>query len=191
MGYVFISYSSNNRQQADALRERFLRENISVWMAPNDIPAGSHYAGTINRALKDCACLALLLTEDAQNSVWVAKEVERAVNYRKPIVSVQLEPLTLNDDFAFYLSTDQIVTVTDPGASSPAMQKVLAAVAAFTGSDRVEVPVAPPPAPPPPAVPKRPRRLSRGQLWGLIAAGVILLGVGVFLVGWLSGNINW
>lgn len=39
MGYAFISYSSSNQKEADAMRELFKKNNIGVWMAPYDIPA--------------------------------------------------------------------------------------------------------------------------------------------------------
>ncbi len=109
--YAFISYSTKNQASADTMRD-LLRENgIKTWMAPGDIPAGSKYAKVINRAVKDCACFVLMLSEDAQNSVWVEKEVERAVNYRKPIIPVQIEDVVLNDEFELYISTDQVVAI--------------------------------------------------------------------------------
>lgn len=111
MGYAFISYSTKNQSAADAMHELLKSEGIETWMAPGDIPAGSKYAKVINRAVKDCACFILMLSDDAQNSVWVSKEVERAVNYRKPIIPVQIEDVVLNDEFELYISTDQVVAV--------------------------------------------------------------------------------
>ena len=91
MGYAFISYSSKNQISADAFNMLIKRNNIETWMAPYDIPAGSKYAQVINKAIKGCSCMVLLLTNDAQNSAWVAREVERAINYHKTIIPVQLE----------------------------------------------------------------------------------------------------
>lgn len=111
MGYTFISYSTKNQSNADSIKLLFKKHNIEVWMAPYDIPPGSKYAQVINKAIKDCACFILMLSEESQNSVWVAKEVERAVNYRKPIIPVKLDESVLNDEFEFYISTDQVVAV--------------------------------------------------------------------------------
>lgn len=111
MGYAFISYSTKNQPLADAMHDLLKDCGIDTWMAPGNIPAGSKYAQVINRAVKNCACFILMLSEDAQNSVWVAKEVERAVNYRKPIIPVQLENVALNDEFELYISTDQVVAI--------------------------------------------------------------------------------
>lgn len=111
MSYVFISYSTKNQSTADAVYKLLNDVGIEVWMAPNNIPAGSQYAQVIDRAIEDCSCFILLLSNDAQNSVWVSKEVELAVHYHKTIIPVQLEELTLNDEFETYISTNQIITM--------------------------------------------------------------------------------
>ena len=137
--YVFISYSTKNQAPADTMRA-LLRENgINTWMAPEDIPAGSKYAQVINRAVKNCACFILILSDDAQNSVWVAKEVERAVNYRKPIIPVQIEEVVLNDEFELYISTDQVITTHEISGESKEIKKLLSSlhpyVQAFEGEN--------------------------------------------------------
>ncbi len=133
MGYAFISYSTKNQASADSVRELFRKNSIETWMAPGDIPAGSKYAMVINRAIKDCSCFVLLLTDDSQNSVWVSKEVERAVNYRKAVITIRLEDVVLNDEFEFYISTDQVVAMYKIDEASEEAQKVLAAVTAYAG----------------------------------------------------------
>ena len=102
MGYAFISYSTKNQKEADAMRDLFRKNGIDTWMAPYDIPVGSRYAQVVNQALKNCACLVLMLTDDAQKSIWVGKEVERAVSCRKTILPLQLEDIKLNDEFELY-----------------------------------------------------------------------------------------
>ena len=146
MGYAFISYSTKNQSDADALRALFHKNGIRTWMAPGDIPAGSKYAQVINHAIKECACFVLLLTDAAQNSPWVAKEVERAVNHGKTIIPVKMEDLVLNEEFEFYISTDQIVAVQKIDESSEAFRKVLTSVIALAGQDE---PAAPAPEPEP------------------------------------------
>lgn len=128
MGYAFISYSTKNQASADAMRDLLKSKGIETWMAPGDIPVGSKYAQVISKAVKDCACFILLLTNAAQNSVWVAKETERAVNYRKPILPLQLEEITLNDDFEMYISTDQLVAIPKIDHLSEEVQKFISGV---------------------------------------------------------------
>lgn len=92
-------------------------------MASYNIPVGGKYADGINRAIRECACFVLLLTADAQNSIWVAKETERAVNYRKLSISIQL-----NDEFELYISTNQIVPLWEADSDPAVIQKVLAGI---------------------------------------------------------------
>ena len=101
MGYVFISYSTANQESADAIRNLFSKHGFATWMAPYDIPPGQKYAEVINRAIKGCDCFTLLLTQKSQDSVWVAKEVERAVHYRKLLIPISLESVVLNDEFEY------------------------------------------------------------------------------------------
>lgn len=128
MGYAFISYSSKNRDAADAIRSLLIKNKIDTWMAPNDIPAGSKYAQVIGKAVKNCACFVLMLTNDSQKSLWVAKEVERAINYRKTIIPIQLEDIQLNDEFEMYISTDQIIAVRKIDEHTDEIQKLVSTI---------------------------------------------------------------
>lgn len=111
MGYVFISYSSKERKDAEKLRDELKRSGLSTWMAPEDIPAGSNYAAELNKALMNAGCVVLLLTENSQSSRYVDREMELAVSYGRPIVPIALEDIRLNDSFRFYIGNSQIKTV--------------------------------------------------------------------------------
>ena len=113
------------------MRQLLIDNGIATWMAPGDIPAGSKYAQVISKSVKNCACFVLLLSENAQNSVWVAKETERAVNYRKPIIPVQIETVKLNEEFEMYISTDQIVAVPKIDNSSPEIKKLIQGISPY------------------------------------------------------------
>lgn len=126
MGYAFISYSSKQQKEADALRHLLRANNISTWMAPYDIPDGAEYADVISEAIQNAACFVLLLTQDAQNSIYIDKEVERALHYGKTIAPIQLDDAILNDSFSFYLCNQQIVAVSAIDAAAPKMQSLLA-----------------------------------------------------------------
>ena len=128
MGYAFLSYSTKNQGVADAIRDLLNKNNIATWMAPGDIPAGSKYAMVINQAIKDCSCFLLILSNDSQKSVWVAKETERAISYGKIIIPVQIEQVVLNDEFEFYISSNQITAIQKIDERSEEVKKLLADV---------------------------------------------------------------
>jgi len=77
--YLFISYSSRDFKLVSRLRDRLLSDGISCWMAPYDIPPGSNYALVIEHAIKHAGTYVLLLSKPAVHSVWVGKELKRAI----------------------------------------------------------------------------------------------------------------
>ncbi|MCM1363507.1 MAG: leucine-rich repeat protein [Faecalibacterium sp.] len=134
MGYAFISYSTKNQASADAIRNLFIKNKIDTWMAPYDIPAGNKYAAVITKAIRECSCFVLLLTNDSQESEAVDSEVElAALTFRKSIITVQLEDVMLNDSFFFYIHNKQIIPVREVDESSDEIRKILQAVIAYTG----------------------------------------------------------
>lgn len=134
MGYAFISYSTLNKASADAIHELFSKHKIDTWMAPYDIPAGSKYAGVITKAIRECSCFVLLLSNDSQGSEAVDKEVEMAaVLFKKTIITVELEKVVLNDQFLFYVHNQQIIPVYQIDENSREIKQVLDAVRAYTG----------------------------------------------------------
>ncbi len=132
MGYVFFSYSSKDRDKVDEFRHLFSRYNVDSWVAPDDIPVGSKYAQVINKAIKNCSCFVLLLTENSIKSQWVAKEVERAINYKRFIIPIKLEEVVLTDEFELYISTDQILPITVMDEISSEVQGLISSVKAHT-----------------------------------------------------------
>ena len=133
MGYVFISYSSKNQSAADAMKILLNSKGIDTWMAPGDIPAGSKYAGVINKALMNCSCLVLMLSQATQSSEWVPKEVERAINFKKMIIPVKIEDVILTPEFDSYLGNTHIVAVDRIDSESDEMKNILASIYVCVG----------------------------------------------------------
>lgn len=135
MGYAFISYSTKNQTSADAIRELFTKHKIDTWMAPYNIPAGSKYAAVITKAIRECSCFVLLLSNDSQASEAVDSEVElAALTFKKSIITVELEKVVLNDSFTFYIHNKQIIAINQIDEQSLEIRQVLEAVKAYTGS---------------------------------------------------------
>ena len=107
MKQVFISYSSKDFAQAQAVRNVLEQNGISCWMAPADIPGGSNYTKEIPIAIRGCQAFVLMLSNNAQNSHWVLKELDSAVNEGKIILPFQLEDVPLSDEFNFLLTGAQ------------------------------------------------------------------------------------
>ena len=77
-------------------------------MAPDSIPPGSNYAKEIPNGIRNCNVFLLILSKEAQTSIWVSREIEQALNARKTIIPFQIEAFNLNVNF--YLSQVQRVS---------------------------------------------------------------------------------
>lgn len=103
----FISYSSYDANLANRLRTTLTQRGFECWMAPESIPAGSNYAAAIPQALRDCDAVILLLSEAAQRSMWVAREIDIALNERKRIIPLRVDQSELTGSLKLYLCNVQ------------------------------------------------------------------------------------
>ncbi len=104
MHSIFISYSTKDTALAETIRDHLENGGLKCWMAPRDIPASSNYAREIPAAIRGCAAFLLLLSDNAQNSPFVRKELDFAVSNNKIILPFLPRSLSLNDEFMFLLS---------------------------------------------------------------------------------------
>lgn len=101
---VFISYSTKDRQQAYEIRTFLTGKGISCWMAPESIPTGSNYTKEIPVAIRTCRVFLLILSENAQQSPWVLRELDGAVNNNRYILPYLLDEKPMEDEFQFLLT---------------------------------------------------------------------------------------
>ena len=104
---VFISYKAEELNEAMWVRDRLEEQGISCWLAPGSIPGGSSYAVQIPRAIRECVAFVLILSNNAQESKWVPRELDQAINANKVILPFSIENCQLKDEFSFYLSNVQ------------------------------------------------------------------------------------
>ena len=71
------------------------------------IRGGKSYAQEIPPAIKKCCIFLLILSDKAQQSKWVPREVDQAINRDKIIMPYMLENCPLRSDFSFYLTNVQ------------------------------------------------------------------------------------
>ncbi|MBQ1965063.1 MAG: hypothetical protein II348_00095, partial [Clostridia bacterium] len=91
------------------------------------------YAAVLTRAIRECSCFVLHLSNDSQASEAVDQEVELAVmGFKKSVITVELEKVVLNDAFTFYIHNKQIIAAHQFDENSPELQQVLEAVRTYT-----------------------------------------------------------
>lgn len=104
---IFISYKAEELTEALWVRSVLEENGFSCWMAPTSIPGGSSYADEIDTAITECEVFVLILSERAQQSKWVKKELDMALNKEKVILPFMIENCQLQKAFNYYLTDVQ------------------------------------------------------------------------------------
>jgi hypothetical protein len=102
---AFISYASPDVEKAQEICASLENRAFRCWIAPRDVRAGHEYGNEIIRGIEQSRCLVLLLSEAANNSVFVRREVERAVSKKKPVFPVRIEDVMPSASLELFVST--------------------------------------------------------------------------------------
>src|SRR4051812_22063743 len=90
MATAFISYASDDQEAAETISRYLERNGVTCWIAPRDVRPGADYAAEIVTAIETSAVFVLVLSEHANDSPFVSREVERAVSKGKPVFPVRV-----------------------------------------------------------------------------------------------------
>jgi hypothetical protein len=101
---IFISYSSKDREKAEQLTELLASAGLSVWIDQAGLEVSNSWSKEIVQAINDCKAFLVLLSPNSLESHNVIKEVSLASEKRKKILPLELEPITLTDDFEYQLA---------------------------------------------------------------------------------------
>ena len=88
---VFISYSSRDRNVADAACQALEQRGIRCWIAPRDIVGGSDWGQSILDALAAVHAVVLIFSQNANDSIQVRSEVLAAIEGGKVIIPFRIQ----------------------------------------------------------------------------------------------------
>ncbi|MCM1120413.1 MAG: toll/interleukin-1 receptor domain-containing protein [bacterium] len=106
---VFLSHSSRDAAIAGQICERLERSGVQCFIAPRDIRPGKEYAEEIINGLDESAAMVLLMSQSANSSPHVLREVEHAVSGGTPILVYKIEEVALSKSMEYFLMTHQWV----------------------------------------------------------------------------------
>ena len=101
---VFISYSSKNKNVADAMCHVLEEHGIKCWIAPRDIPGGAEYGDVINDAIKNCRIFIIIFSKPASLSNFVSAELNVAFSEGKYIIPYRIDETPLKGSMRLYLN---------------------------------------------------------------------------------------
>ena len=88
---IFLSYSRGDAQQADDWVANLEKFGYRVWIDRAGIRGGQQWNATIVRSIKDAQALILLLSPNSARSDNVRREIDLAVEAKKPIIPIEIQ----------------------------------------------------------------------------------------------------
>lgn len=114
--YIFLSHASKEHNKAAEVCRLLEERGHQCFLAPRDIRTGHEYAEEIIDGIERAEVMLLLLSEAANESPHVLREIERAVSKKIRIVVYQLEKIKLSKSMEYFLMSHQwINTDVDAG----------------------------------------------------------------------------
>ena len=167
---IFISYKSEEFDEALWVKESLEAQGFTCWMAPMSITGGASYAAEIPAAIRSCTVFVLILSQKVQQSKWVSRELDQAINDGKTIMPFMLENCPLNDEFKFYLSNIQRYYAYQDKLG--AFQKMSMEIRTILGIPEPEPEPAPEPKPAPPPKPEPVKKVKKKRVLPIILSAV-------------------
>ena len=102
---VFISYSSKDKNVADAVCAKLESHKVRCWIAPRDVPPGKSWAAAIVEAINESTVFVLVFSDGSNKSQQVIREVGEAVDGSIPIVPLRIEDVEPSQEMRFYIKS--------------------------------------------------------------------------------------
>lgn len=112
---IFISHSSVDVEIAGRLCNYLEVNGQKCFLAPRDIRMGKEYAEEIINGIENSDAMILLMSNAANQSPHVLREIERAVSKGVPIFVYKLEEVELSKSLEYFLMTHQWLDVKREG----------------------------------------------------------------------------
>ena len=87
---------------------------MSCWIAPRDVRLGADYGSEIIDGIESSSVMVLVLSEHANSSEFVKREVERAVAKGKPIFPVRVREVVPSKSLELFISSAEWVDAWQP-----------------------------------------------------------------------------
>jgi hypothetical protein len=121
---AFVSHASEDAAIAASIADYLERHGVACWIAPRDVTPGGDYGAEIVHGIETSAVLVLVLSEHANASSFVKREVERAVSKGKPIFPIRVREVLPSRSLELFISSAHWID-----AWQPPIEKYLARLA--------------------------------------------------------------
>ncbi len=101
---VFVSYATEDLDTASGVCALLEADGIGCWMAPRDLKTETDYAAATLEAIRVSDLVLLIFSASANTSPYVLREIERAVAYERPVLSIHTDDALPNPSIEYYLN---------------------------------------------------------------------------------------
>ena len=180
---VFISHTKEDQEAASRVCAVLEADGIGCWLASRDAAGSEDKAAASIEAIRSSDLVLLIFSASANSSPYVLREIERAIAYERPVLSIHLDDAVPNPSLEYYLNLWQWLDAS--GGFEDRQAEIIAAVREqLTGASKLakapeqaavsSLETVKEPEPSPPTKPVSPRRLRR-RTWVIILAALLLI----------------
>jgi N-acetylneuraminic acid mutarotase len=108
---VFVSHATEDLETARRVCKVLEADGISCWLATRDVKAGTDYAAAILDAIRNSSLVLLIFSSHANTSPYVLREIERAIAYDRPVLSLRVDEALPGSSMEYYLNLWQWLDV--------------------------------------------------------------------------------
>lgn len=101
---VFISYSTKDKSVVEQLCSYLETNNIMCWMAPRNVKPGVSYGEALISAISSSRYMVLVLSDNANKSNHVLREVERAAAKGIDIITFRIDNIDPSPAMEYFIS---------------------------------------------------------------------------------------
>ncbi len=123
---VFVSHAAQDREIASHVCDMLEAEDIACWMAPRDLKEGTDPAAGTLDGIRTSDLVLLIFSTSANSSPYVLREIERAIAYDRPVLSLHIDDVVPSASIEYYLNLWQWLEVR--GGVEGKQGEILAAV---------------------------------------------------------------
>lgn len=101
---IFICHAGENADIAHLICTELEKNKIKCWIAPRDTEAGN-FMGSLTKAIKNSTILVLVFSESANQSPYVMREIQKAVDLNIPIIPFRISEAKPSEEMEFAISS--------------------------------------------------------------------------------------
>jgi N-acetylneuraminic acid mutarotase len=101
---VFLSHAKEDQDTASAVCTMLEADGMGCWLGVRDLQEGSDPAAAILEAIRTSDLALLLFSASANASPAVLRDIERAIAYERPVLSIHLDDAVPNASLEYYLN---------------------------------------------------------------------------------------